>query len=99
MLKVNNENTRKRSEICSKLTIKTPERHHPGTSKIMVTGMLLLQLYRSDFCLYVELSNLIDALKWDQIQALTLGLLLYSLRHWTKTSIIKIGQMKEPTVK
>ena len=28
MLKVNNRNTRTRCEICSKLTIKTPERHH-----------------------------------------------------------------------
>ena len=27
MLKVNNRNTRKRYEICSKLTINTPERH------------------------------------------------------------------------
>ena len=26
LLKVNNRNTRKRNEICSKLTIKTPER-------------------------------------------------------------------------
>ena len=25
---VNNRNTRKRREICSKLTIKTPERHY-----------------------------------------------------------------------
>ena len=28
MLKVNNRNTRKRREICSKLTIKAPERRH-----------------------------------------------------------------------
>ena len=27
LLEVNNRNTRKRCEICSKLTIKTPERH------------------------------------------------------------------------
>ena len=27
MLKVNNKNTRTRCEICSKLTIKTPEQH------------------------------------------------------------------------
>ena len=27
MLKVNNRNTRAMSEVCSKLTIKTPERH------------------------------------------------------------------------
>ena len=31
LLKVNNRNTRTRFEICSKLTIKTPERrHHSG---------------------------------------------------------------------
>ena len=28
LLLVNNKNTRKRCEICLKLTIKTPERHH-----------------------------------------------------------------------
>ena len=28
MFKGNNRNTRERYEICSKLTIKTPERHH-----------------------------------------------------------------------
>ena len=33
MLKVKNRNTRTRCEICSKLTIKTPERRHwPGVS-------------------------------------------------------------------
>ena len=30
MIKVNNRNTKKRSEICSKLTIKTPERRRSG---------------------------------------------------------------------
>ena len=28
LFKVNNRNSSKRSEICSKLTMKTPERHH-----------------------------------------------------------------------
>ena len=28
MFKVNNKNSRKKCEICSKLTIKTPERRH-----------------------------------------------------------------------
>ena len=28
LFKVNNRNTRKRCQICSKLTIKTPEQHH-----------------------------------------------------------------------
>ena len=30
MFRVNNRNTRVRCEICSKLTIKTPERHRSG---------------------------------------------------------------------
>ena len=30
LLEVNNRNTRTRSEICSKLTIKTPEQRHNG---------------------------------------------------------------------
>ena len=33
MFKVNNRNTRTMSEICSKLTIKTPERRHWPTGK------------------------------------------------------------------
>ena len=28
LFKTNSRNTRKRSKICAKLTIKTPERHH-----------------------------------------------------------------------
>ena len=32
IFKVNNRNTRTRCEICSKLTIKIPERHHSGVS-------------------------------------------------------------------
>ena len=34
MLKVNNGSIRKRCEICSKLTIKTPERRHWGLSGV-----------------------------------------------------------------
>ena len=33
MFKVNNRNTRARCEICSKLTIKTPERRHCSVKK------------------------------------------------------------------
>ena len=36
-LKVNNRNTRARCEICSKLTIKTPERRTPCSSAFIVT--------------------------------------------------------------
>ena len=36
LLKVNNRNTRTRCEICSKLAIKTPERHHWRRSGVFI---------------------------------------------------------------
>ena len=36
LFKVNNKNTRKRCEICSKLTIKTPERRHWRRSAVFL---------------------------------------------------------------
>ena len=36
LLKVNNRNTRTRCEICSKLTIKTPERRHWRRSGVFI---------------------------------------------------------------
>ena len=36
LLKVNNRNTRSRSEICSKLTIKTPEWRHWRRSVVFI---------------------------------------------------------------
>ena len=36
LLKVNNRNTRTRCEICSKLTIKTPERRHWHWSRVFI---------------------------------------------------------------
>ena len=49
MFKVNNRNTRRRCEICSKLTIKTPERRHWCRSGVFIvnfehTSHLLLVL-------------------------------------------------------
>ena len=38
MFKVNNRNTRARCEICSKLTIKTPERRHWHRSAIFIVN-------------------------------------------------------------
>ena len=38
MFKVNNRNTRTRCEICSKLTIKTPERHHWRRSGVFIVN-------------------------------------------------------------
>ena len=38
LLKVNNRNSRLSYEICSKLTMKTPERHHWGRSGIFIVN-------------------------------------------------------------
>ena len=38
LLKVNNRNTRTRCEICSKLTIKTPERRHWRRSGVFIVN-------------------------------------------------------------
>ena len=55
LLKVNNRNTRRRCEICSILTIKTPEQHHWSRSEVFIVNFehtshfvlvfLLLTLY------------------------------------------------------
>ena len=41
LLEVNNRNTRIRCEICSKLTIKTPERRHQSLFFNKVAGLRL----------------------------------------------------------
>ena len=38
MFKVNNRNTRTTCEICSKLTIKTPEQHHWRRSGVFIVN-------------------------------------------------------------
>ena len=38
LLKVNNRNTKTRCEICSKLTIKTPERSHWRRSSVFIAN-------------------------------------------------------------
>ena len=43
MVKVNDRNTEKRSEICSKLTIKTPER---GPSGVFIQPQMYLQVFK-----------------------------------------------------
>ena len=40
MLKVNNRNTKTRCEICSKLTIKTPEQCHWRPHRIIFTDLI-----------------------------------------------------------
>ena len=42
LLKVNNRNTIKRCEICSKVRIKTPERHH-----VAVVSLLILNIFHT----------------------------------------------------
>ena len=53
LLKVNNRNTRTRCEICSKLTIKTPERHQWCRSGVFVVNFEhishLVQGFHVDF--------------------------------------------------
>ena len=44
LLKVNNRNTRTRCEICSKLTIKTPERRLAPVLAIIPAGIYLLKV-------------------------------------------------------
>ena len=46
MFKVNNRNTRPRCEICSKLTIKTPEWHHCLPSDVL---LLILNIFHTFF--------------------------------------------------
>ena len=38
LLKVNNKNTRTRCEICSELTVNTPERHHWRHSGVFIAN-------------------------------------------------------------
>ena len=48
LFKLNNRNTRKRCEICSKLTVKTPERNHWHRSAIFVVNFEhILHLFSS----------------------------------------------------
>ena len=42
LFKANNRNTRRRYEICSKSTLKTPERHH---DVVLVSLLLTLNIY------------------------------------------------------
>ena len=42
LLKVNNRNTRARFEICSKLTLKAPDRRHWGRSGVFIINFAIL---------------------------------------------------------
>ena len=53
LLKVNNTNTRKRREICSKLTIKTPGRHHwPRSGDLMSTLNIFHTFFWRLYCYF-----------------------------------------------
>ena len=53
MFKVNNRNTRKRCEICSKLTIKTPERRHHWHR----SGVFIVNFEHISHCSSVSIVN------------------------------------------
>ena len=75
LFKVNHRNTRTRCEICSKLTIKTPERRH---SFVLVS--LLLTLNKFTPCSSVSIVNLeqVNA-HWDN----------NALRYWRAFRIFR----------
>ena len=52
MFKVNSRNTRTRCEICSKLTIKTPERRHWGLVFLLLTLSRLMSagIFTNTYC-------------------------------------------------
>ena len=49
LLKVNNKNARARCEICSKLTIKTPERRYDVIGLVLVSLLLTLDIFHPLF--------------------------------------------------
>ena len=58
MFKVNNRNTRTRCEICSKLTIKIPERRHWQVNAGWDNVVIICQKY------YIEIILKINQLYW-----------------------------------
>ena len=75
LLKVNNRNTRTRCEICSKLTIKTPERRRTSSRKMSVGQISLTHFlaYFTDWYIYEtskRLQFLKDRLCYQTIQSL-----------------------------
>ena len=56
MFKVSNRNTRARCEICSKLTIKTPERHQWGHSSVFIVNL-------------EHISHLVSIVSFEQVNA------------------------------
>ena len=74
MFKVNNRNTRRRRGICSKLTIKTPERRHWRHSGVFVVNFEYISHLVLVFLL-LTLSNQMPAGQMSLMQRLALTLL------------------------
>ena len=51
LFKVNNRNTRKRCEVCSKLTVKTPERRHWRRSGVFIVNFNHISHFFLEFLL------------------------------------------------
>ena len=75
LLKVNNRNTWRRSEICSKLTIKTPERHEWHHSRVFIVNFK--HVIASWVCtLWILNRHVVPTMVFEQISS---GWLLFSL--------------------
>ena len=64
--KVNNKNTRKRCEMCSKLTIKTPERHYWHSYGIFIIFEYILLLFLVFLLLTLNRQVLARYLLWNK---------------------------------
>ena len=68
LFKVNNRNTRKRREICSKLTIKTPEGHYWRRSGVFIVNFEhILRLFIMFLLLTLNKSMLAQLFYWKLI--------------------------------
>ena len=74
MFKVNNRNTRKRCELCSKLTVKTPERRHWRHS-----GVFIVNLEHFRPCSSVSIVNI------EQVNTGWVNYIRYNLKTLTLT--------------
>ena len=66
LFKFNNRNTRKKCEMCSKLTIKTPERHHWRSGVSIVNFERILHLFLVFLLLNLNKKMLPDE-QWNKI--------------------------------
>ena len=71
MFKVNNRNTRTRCEICSKLTVKTPERHHWSYFMLVMNSRLSRILLKTEKSIVIEKKNYPPIAFVDDINSIT----------------------------